>query len=172
MAKAAVAAASGAGDASPKKKSKLLIIIVAVVLLLAAAGGGAAFFLMSKKKPTKQAGEKEESHETERHGPPVFSALDPFVVNLADPGGERFLQIGISFEVKDNKVAELVKAYTPILRSRILMVLTSKEVAFVNTLEGKQQIMDELLDMARETVQGKEKNKGILDVHFSSFVIQ
>ncbi|MFN7834490.1 MAG: flagellar basal body-associated protein FliL [Burkholderiaceae bacterium] len=168
MAKPAVAAAGT--DAVPKKSNMKLIVLVLVVVMLLSGGAGAFLMMKAKKKPKTEAAE--ESHEAEKHGPPVFTQLEPFVVNLNDAGSERYLQVGIAFEVKDAKISELVKAYTPILRSRILLVLTSKEVKDVGTIEGKQKVMDELLDMARETIAGPTKDKGIVDVHFSSFVIQ
>ncbi len=169
MSKAAVAKAPPAegAEGAGKSKKKLMIIIIAAAVVLGG-GGGAAFFMMSKKKPV----EGQEVHEAEHKGPPVFAQMEPFVVNMADPGGDRYLQLGISFEVEDAKMGEAIKAYTPILRSRILIVLSSKDVAALSTVEGKQQLMDELLDMARETIKGPGKTKGVVDVHFTSFVIQ
>ena len=180
MSKAAPAAApapEGAPEGGGSKKKLLIIIIAAVVVL--AGGGGAAFFMMSKKKEKKpeadEHAEEEDAHAApvnDPKHPPVFAALEPFVVNLGGPTSERFLQIAISFEVKDGKMADMLKNFTPILRSRILMVLSSKDSDVLGTVEGKQELMDELLDMARETVKGPGKNKGIVDVHFTSFVIQ
>ena len=168
MSKAAAAAAPAPDAAEGGKSKKKLIIIIAAAVLLAGGGGG-AFFMMSKKKPKA---EEEVAHEEEKKGPPVFAALDQFVVNIGGANSERFLQIGISFEVKDAKVGDLMKAYTPILRSRTLMVLSSKDSDTLSTVEGKQALQDELLEMARETVKGPGKDHGIIDVHFTGFVIQ
>jgi len=175
MAKAAVAAvpAPGAADGAeaPKSKKKLIIIIVAAVLLLAGGGGAAWFFLM---KPKAEAGHEEAPAKVEHKGPPAFTIMDPFVVNLAEPDNGRYLQIGITYELTDAKAAEALKTYTPIIRSRILIVLSGKTVNDLSTIEGKQKLMDELVDLARVTVHGdgKDPTNGVRDVHFSSFVIQ
>jgi len=172
MAKAAAAAAPiPTGEEAPKKsKKKLIIIIAALVILLAAGGAGAFFFLGSKGDAAHEEAKKEE-----HLGPPVFTVLDPFVVNLAEPDSTRYLQIGITYELKDPKVAEQVKNYTPVIRSRILIVLSGKNVSDLTSVEGKQRLMDELVDLARVTIHtegNKDPTAGVRDVHFSSFVIQ
>jgi flagellar FliL protein len=176
-AKAAEAApAEGGGDeeAAKKKKKKMMIIIIAAVVLLAGGGGGAFFMMKKDKKKKKPAPEPEEEvvEEPAKKGPPAFTILDPFVVNISDGDEKRYLQIGITFQVVDAKASDNMKAYIPILRSRILLILASKQVKELQTVAGKQALMDELLDMARDTVQYKSKDRGIVDVHFSSFVIQ
>jgi len=167
-------AEGGDEDAAKKKKKKMMIIIIAAVVLLAGGGGG-AFFMMKKKKPKKppvEAVEEEPVEEPVKKGPPAFTLMDPFVVNISDGEEKRYLQIGITYQVVDAKASDNMKAYVPILRSRILLILASKDAKTLSTVNGKQALMDELLDMARDTVQYKGKDRGIVDVHFSSFVIQ
>ncbi|NJM32927.1 MAG: hypothetical protein HC848_08840 [Limnobacter sp.] len=100
--------------------------------------------------------------------------LDPFVVNLAGPDSKRYLQIGITYELSDKATDDRMKNYTPVIRSRILMVLSNKTTADLTNIEGKQKLMDELVDLARVTLGGDDKDptRGVRDVHFSSFVIQ
>ncbi|MCE2680174.1 MAG: flagellar basal body-associated protein FliL [Burkholderiales bacterium] len=171
---AAAPAEGGDEDAAKKKKKKMMIIIIAAVVLLGGGGGG-AFFMMKKKKPKKppvEVAEEEPVEEPVKKGPPAFTIMDPFVVNISDGEEKRYLQIGITYQVVDAKASDNMKAYIPILRSRILLILASKDVKALSTVNGKQALMDELLDMARDTVQYKGKDRGIVDVHFSSFVIQ
>ena len=170
---AAAPAEGGDEEAAKKKKKKMMIIIIAAVVLLA--GGGGGFFMMKKKKPKKppvEEAEEEHVEEPVKKGPPAFTIMDPFVVNIADGEEKRYLQIGITYQVVDAKASDNMKNYIPILRSRILLILASKDAKALSTVNGKQALMDELLDMARDTVQYKGKDRGIVDVHFSSFVIQ
>lgn len=170
MAKVATAPAA-ADTATPEKGSKKkLIVIIAIVLVLLAGGGAAAFFMMSGK----HADEAAEAKVEEPVGPPTFVVMDQFVVNLTDPDSTRYLQIGITYEVSNPMTAEEIKTFTPVIRSRILLVLSGKNVANLTSIEGKQQLMDELVDLARVTIKGdpKDPTRGIRDVHFSSFVIQ
>ncbi len=164
------AAVADAGMAPKKKGKKLLIIIISAVVLLAAAGGGAAFFLMKKNV----AGAKKAT----RSGPPVFAALEPFTVNLADPGREHYLQIGLTYEVHAADVADALKAQMPLIRSRVLLLLTSRTADELGSPQGKAKLASELVGLARaalaqSTVSGTKNNEvGVIDVHFSSFIIQ
>jgi len=88
-----------------KPKSKKLLIIIVAVLLLVVAGGGGAFFLLKKKHADDEDGGAD-THATAKkdhksEAPPQFLPLDNLVVNLADPGGARFAQIGITLQVVD-----------------------------------------------------------------------
>ncbi|HEX4842775.1 MAG TPA: flagellar basal body-associated FliL family protein [Limnobacter sp.] len=171
MARVAPAPAAAAPEAAaPAKGSKKLIIIVAVVLTLLIGGGAAAYFMVLAPKAEHAEEEVAKKPET----PPSFAVLDQFVVNLAEPDNTRYLQIGITYEVSTPQAAEEIKTYTPVIRSRILLVLSGKTVSDLTTIEGKQRLMDELVDLARVTVHGdpKDPTRGIRDVHFSSFVIQ
>ena len=144
-------AAPDAGAAAPKggKKKKLLIIIGAVVLLLLVGGGGAAYMIMKNKAAAAAAAEAEEggqapAKEAKGHAAPVrdpkhapvFIPLDPFTVNLADRDAERYAQVGIALEVDDAKQGDAVKAYMPVIRYNILMILAHKSAGELMEREG------------------------------------
>lgn len=164
------AAPAAADDASGgKKKSKLKLIIIAVVVL-AIGGGGAGYFLMGKK--AKPAGEhvEEESHESAKA--PVFLVLDPFTVNLQQEAGEQYLQIAMTVQVADDKQSEEIKVYLPQVRSRVLMVLSSKKASEINTPEGKKQLADDIIAQIKRPFSERGKPQKVNDVFFTSFVIQ
>jgi flagellar protein FliL len=104
----------------------------------------------------------------------AFFDIDPVVVNLAAPDAHRYLQVTFSYEVDGESTLANMKSFLPIIRSRALMVLSTKTVEDVSSLEGKNMLMDQLLDAARftlsETSPGAQK--GIENVHLTSFVIQ
>jgi flagellar FliL protein len=171
MARVAPAPAAAPTEAAPPAKgSKKLILIIAIVLIVLGAGGAAAYIMLAKPADGQAAEEKIE----EPSGPPTFVVMDQFVVNLAEPDSTRYLQIGITYEVSGPSTSEEIKNFTPVIRSRILLVLSGKNVGNLTSIEGKQQLMDELVDLARVTIKGdpKDPTRGIRDVHFSSFVIQ
>lgn len=140
----------------PKGKKKLMIIIVAVVLLLVLGGGG-AFWYISKQKAAALAAEEEggdgaaatHAPAADAHGdkkaPPVYLPMDNMVVNLADPGGERVAQVGITLEVTDAHAADSVKAYMPTIRSGVLMLLSRKTSEELLSPDGKQKLIEEIL---------------------------
>lgn len=133
------------GEAKPKKSKKLLIIILAAVLL-AGGGGGAAWFFLMKPKADATAEDEEE------HKPPpkdkakvkTFANLEPFTVNLADEGGERFVQVSVVLEVADAKVSTDLTAQMPAVRNAVLMLLSSKYAKDLLTVPGKEQLAEEI----------------------------
>lgn len=133
-------AAPADGAKSPKSK-KMLIIIVAAVVALAGAGGG-WFLLRPKADPVE-----EETAHAKPAAPPTFLPIESLVVNLADPSGDRFAQIGITLEITDSHAADQVKAFMPAIRSGILLVVSQRTTTELLGLEGKQKLA---LDIKRE----------------------
>ncbi len=124
----------------PKKKGKKgLVIALAAVLLLGGGGGGTAWYFM-KPKPDAEA-DAEHARATKKK---TFAALEPFTVNLADEGGERFVQVAIVLEVADSKTGEQLTAVMPAVRNAVLMLLSSKTSKELLTVAGKEQLAGEL----------------------------
>ena len=88
---------------TPKSRSKLLMIGVPVaVLLLGGAGGG---FWYVKNVRAASTGEKKAVEEPEATG---YLRFDPFTVNLADPGGRRYLRVAVGLVLQDVNTAKKV----------------------------------------------------------------
>ncbi len=132
--------------AAPVKSKKMLVIIIGVVLLVVLAGGGAAAWFM-----TRSHGDEEEggaSAKPAKEAPklaPTFLPLENMVVNLADPGGDRFAQVGITLELEDAKTAEQVKQYLPSIRSGILLLVSQRTSAELLQREGKEKLATDIL---------------------------
>lgn len=153
-----------------KKKSKLKLIIIAAVVL-ALGGGGAAYFLLMKKPAAPKAhAEEEESHEEAKA--PVFLVLEPFTVNLQQEAGDQYLQIAMTVQVANDKQSEEIKTYLPQVRSRVLMVLSSKKASEINTPEGKKLLADDIIAQIKRPFSEHGKSQKVSDVFFTSFVIQ
>lgn len=190
------AKAEGAAEAAAPKSKKKLIVILAVVLALAAGGGAAAFFLM-KKPEAQQAkakhGEKAEGHEDAAaegeaaeedapeeeaggHADPktalTYVQFETFTVNLLPDPDDKFLQLDLTMEVKGAELAEKMKAQMPVLRNRVLLLLTSKKASDISTPEGKAQLSEELLVELKKPLAAHGKPLKVTQVLFTSFVIQ
>ena len=148
---AAATTANAAIPAKPKSKKLLFILIGVVVLALAAAGG--AFFILKKNTAIDEDGE-ETSHRAKddraSRSPPTFLPLEAMVVNLADAGGNRFAQLGITLQVEDDKTAEAMKAYMPSIRNAILMLISQRTSENMLQREGKEKLST---DIVREISQ-------------------
>jgi len=145
------ATANAAAPAKPKSKKLLFILIGVVVLALAGAGG--AFFILKKNTAVDEDGEEtSQSAKDDRasRSPPTFLPLDAMVVNLADPGGNRFAQLGITLQVDDAKTAEAMKVYMPSIRNGILMLISQRTSESMLQMEGKEKLS---ADIVREVSQ-------------------
>ena len=112
--------------AAPAKSKKMLVIIIGVVVAVLVLGGGAAAWLVASRS---HADEEEDAAPTRKETPkvaPTFLPMENMVVNLADPGGDRFAQIGITLELDDAKTAEQVKLYLPSIRSGVLLLVSQR----------------------------------------------
>lgn len=127
---------------SGKKKGRVLIVI-GVVVALAVCGGGAWFFLGTGKKA--EHAEKV----AVSAAPPVFFTLDPFVVNLAGEV-QHYLQVGIDLKIADEHVKDRIKAHLPEIRNGVLLLLSSKQVDDLASLEGKNQLRAEIREAVNQ----------------------
>lgn len=156
------AAAPNAAPAAPSKKGKVLVIAIVALLALGGGGAGTWFYLRSQHdEPKAEAPQKKV--------PTVFLNLEPFTVNLADR--EHYLQTGVVFELENAALSEAIKDRLPIIRSRILLLLSSKTAEELATAEGKDKLIGEIIEEARGPLGEKEKT-GITAAHFASLVIQ
>lgn len=123
----------------------MLIIILGVVAVLAIGGGAAAWFLMSRSHADDEEGGAAPAHKEAPKVAPTFLPLENMVVNLADPGGDRFAQVGITLELDDAKTAEQVKQYLPAIRSGILMLISQRTSSELLQREGKEKLANDIL---------------------------
>lgn len=180
---------------APAKSKKMLIIILGAVLVLALGGGG-AFFFISKQRAAAAEGEDAVPEKAAAHSgpktPPAYLPLDNMVVNLADPGGEKVAQIGITLEVADAHASDTVKAFLPTIRSGVLMLISQRTAEELLSPEGKSKLAKDILREASIPFGGGEDAHGseepapkkkaakkdahsdmpVVGVLFSSFIVQ
>lgn len=148
-----------------KSKKKLVIVLLAVLLLAGGGGAGWYFFMQKPHDSTKHAA-------VEAPKPPVFVVMDPFTVNLQNDGADQFLQTAFTLQVASAEQVDLVKLYMPQVRSRLLLLLSSKHAAEINTAEGKKKLGAEILTAINQPFTPNGKKQEVSDVFFTSFVIQ
>lgn len=153
--------------ADKPKKTKLIILVVVAVLLLGG-GGLATFFLLSGGK---KGGDSR--HKVEKEKIPIFVTLERFTVNLPSADGmDHYLMIGVDIMVEEQKAAEAIKAHMPEIRNGLLLLLSSRSVEGLATLEGKKKLSADIVKQVNEPLHLKEGEKAAVDALFSEFVIQ
>jgi len=159
-------------DAAPAaggSKKKLLIIIIAAVVVLAGGGAGAFFFMHGKADAAPDTKHKKVAAPT---GPPVFVPIDPFTVNLQPENGEQYLQTAFTLQVASLEQVELIKDNMPKVRSRLLLLLSSKKASEINTPEGKKKLAEDIMAQVKAPFEDKGEPQEVTDVLFTSFIIQ
>lgn len=145
-----------AAAAAPPKSKKMLLIVVAAVLIIALAGFGVVIYL-NKQRAAAELGDEAQPRAAASHvetGPPTYLPLDNMVVNLADPGGERVAQIGITLELQDAHAVDRVKQYMPTIRSGILLLVSQRTSEDLLKIEGKEKLAKDILREASEPFGG------------------
>ena len=136
-----MSANSNVAPAAPAK-SKKLIVIVAIVAVLAIVAA-AAYVLMMQRQHNSADGDEGTSATVTV---PTFLPLDNMVANLSDPGGDRFVQLGITLELADEKTASTVKQYLPSIRNGILMLVSQRTADELLAREGKEKLAADILE--------------------------
>jgi len=153
--------------ASPKPKSKLPLVAGAAALVLAGAGGG-GYWWWSHRAPGDPKAKVEETHDPADAGVVSFQ---PFVANLADEGGTRFLRTSLKLVVAGAETAKEVEesdVELAQLQSAILEVLTVQTAEQLITPEGKAALKKQVLEKAGHVLH----NATVTDVLFTEFVVQ
>lgn len=149
------------------KKSRLLAIIMASVIVLAGAGGAAWYFIGSKA-----SAKTDPEHAKQTPTPPVFLPMEAFTVNLQSENGEQFLQTSFTLQVKSPEEVEMIKLYMPHVRSRILLLLSSKKASDILSTEGKNKLAQEIIGVFKKPFSPNGPTVDVTSVLFTSFVVQ
>lgn len=163
-----IAEASTEGEtAAPKKSKKKLFMLLSIALLLIGGGTGAAWYFMGSEA---ESGATAHKHEAPK--PPVFVVMDPFTVNLQHENGDQYLQVAFTMQVADEAQVELIKLYMPLVRSRILLLLSTKKPSELSTEEGKKKLQDEIIAKVKQPFTPQSPPQAVSGVFFTAFVIQ
>jgi len=95
-------------------------------------------------------------------------SLPPFVVNLADPLGRRYLKIALDMEVTGVETAALVNKEMPKIKDKLLLLLSSKSYADLAPMSAKLELKTEIVSRVNQ-VLGQDLVKQVL---FTEFIIQ
>ncbi len=155
-------------DTPTEKKSgkKGMLIMILVAIFAIGAGAGGTWFFMQ--------GQQEDEFEPARPKkiPTAFKELDVFTVNLQPKEKGQYLQLGLTVKIRDTDVAQEIDRLMPDIRNRILLLLTSKTAEDLSTLVGKQQLGNELTEEIRKSFDSDMFREEVMEVLFTSFVIQ
>ncbi|MCU0559519.1 MAG: flagellar basal body-associated FliL family protein [Desulfobacterales bacterium] len=153
--------------------NKLPVILLGVLLLLMLGMGGGLFMIWSKVAAidalaAREGGGAPEAGKGKPEEVKPVVSLETFIVNLADPGGGRYLRVTMDLETAGKPAADEIGKRVPQLRDAVLMILPTKRFADINTLEGKTALREEIIG----AINGMLGTAAVSRIFFKEFVIQ
>ena len=149
--------------------NKKILIAVIAVLVLGGGGAGAFFFLQGGEEV---AAEGEAEPKEEPLADPIYLGLSPaFLVNFDHNGTIRYLQIELQVMARDQDIIDKVEANMPAVRNKVILLLSAQNYDAVSTVEGKEQLRQEVLAAVNESLQLTEGD-ALEDAFFTNFVVQ
>lgn len=169
-----------------KSSNMLMIIIIIVLVLIILVGAVLTIVLMGddssnqqyqnapqqvQKSPTnlRQAvasGDELDSRSLNSIG--ILYPLDTFTVNLKSDSGRRYLKVTMSLELDGGEISMELDNKSPVIRDRVIRILTSKTLEEISSSKGKQKVSTQIMD----TLNAMISDGQIRGIYFTEFVIQ
>lgn len=148
------------------KPPMIVMALLGLNLLLTAAG---LFMAMKQAKPAHAGTE----HAAPAGPPPrevtgPLVTLDPFVVNLDEPGSSRYLKVQLQVEVSNGAAAKAFEKSKQLIRDDLLRYLSGLKVSDTLGADNKDKIREALEGAVAEVI-GEERLHRIV---FIEFVVQ
>ncbi|MDY0117164.1 MAG: flagellar basal body-associated protein FliL [Sulfurimonadaceae bacterium] len=172
-------------EKSEKKSSSLLLIVIIVVLaLIIIVGAVITVLLMGSDEPQHQVQNAPQVREKTTTRPlsamddgednrrlseiGILYPLDTFTVNLKSDAGRRYLKVTMSLELNGKHIAAELDNKIPVVRDKVIRILTSKTLEEISSPKGKQKVSLQIID----TLNAILSDGQIKGLYFTEFVIQ
>ena len=150
-------------------RSKPPIVVLALLVVNIGISGFSLFKAMTATPAHASAG-----HAAAEPAPPKkevtgpLVSLDPFVVNLDEPGSPRYLKVQLQVEMANGGAVKVFEKNKTLIRDELLGYLSGLKVASTLGAENKNQIRTALEGKVAELI-GEERVRRIV---FGEFVVQ
>lgn len=171
-------------EVGEKKSNVLMIVIIGVLVLIIAIVVAVTVILMgddeeqitSNVAPMERASTKPQKRRTNTalagsrrlSEIGILYPLDSFTVNLKSDAGRRYLKATISLELSGEEVSLELDAKSPVIRDRIIRILTSKTLEEISSKKGKQKVSNQIQDTMNAIISDGQ----VQGIYFTEFVIQ
>lgn len=152
---------------TPPTRAKTPKIVLALLMLNLGASGFSTFKLVtSAPAEAHPHADPAPTNKNEITGPIV--SLQPFVVNLDEPGQSRYLKVTLQFEVVKGDAQALIEKNSQVIRDAILSHLSGLKLGDTLGAAAKDKLRVELIKKLEEIV-GEHK---VRRMFFQEFVVQ
>lgn len=161
-------------QAAPKTKGKLKLILILTVLVVLAVGLSVVgtLWFMGAEIPGLNSEETPTEDVEDVFVPSGYTVLEKALVTTVQAEGkQRYAQVHLALEAKDPDALAAANLHMPLLRSRLIGVLASKDFIELQTPAGRQALADSLLVAANDVLE-QEGEPPLSRVLFRNFVVQ
>jgi flagellar FliL protein len=166
--------AGGTEEAKSKgggRSKTLVLALVALILAVAGVSGAWVAGLLpfgAENDAAHAEGAAEPPADAHAVQPGAVRPLDPFLANLADESGSRYLKTTIQVEFFAPEPPPAFDARMPQIRDAVLTLLTSKSFSDIRTPAGKEELRDDVIDRLNHVLRAAS----VKSVYFTEFIVQ
>ncbi|WP_442108949.1 flagellar basal body-associated protein FliL [Pseudomonas sp. NUPR-001] len=157
-------------DPAAKGKIKLILLVVLALLLAIGLSVGATWFFLHKSEDKPAA----DAAQTSNLKPAaIYEALTPaFVVNFNQNGRQRYMQVSITLQGRDQAALDALKVHMPVIRNNLVMLFSGQGFDTLASPVGQEMLRQKATASVQEVAQ-KEVGKPVVDqLLFTNFVLQ
>jgi flagellar FliL protein len=147
------------------KTSKIVLMLL--VLNLGASGFGTFKAVTAKPHPAPPSEAKRETNDKIEVTGPVI-ALDPFVVNLDEPGQSRYLKVTMQLELIKAEAQTVIEKNKQVIRDAVLSYLSGLKLADTLGVAAKDKLRTDVMKKLEEIVGEHQVRR----MFFQEFVVQ
>jgi len=157
-------------DPAVKGKLKLILLLVLALLLAIGLSVGATWFFLQRGDSKPQVDPATVSNVRPAA---IYEPLAPaFVVNFNQNGRQRYMQVSITMQGRDQAALDALKVHMPVIRNNLVMLFSGQPFDSLATPVGQEMLRQKATASVQEVAQ-KEVGKLVVDqLLFTNFVLQ
>nr|HIL75978.1 flagellar basal body protein FliL [Rhodospirillales bacterium] len=157
----------GEGNKVSNKKT-----IIVMLVLLVAGGGAGYFFIATESTESGVQGTVAESKEPSVNELLYAELKTPLIVNFPKGSSARLIQVSVTLLVKNEETVAALKKHQPMIRNNFLLIISTQGSEYLATRDGKEVLRAEMLEEVGEIMEKMMGKNEVVDLFFTSFVMQ
>ncbi|MHC6226631.1 flagellar basal body-associated protein FliL [Pseudomonas sp. X10] len=157
-------------DPAAKGKLKLILLLVLALLLAVGLSVGATWFFMHKSQSASAL------DAAAANGKPaaVYEPLTPpFVVNFNQNGRQRYMQVSITLQGRDQAALNALKVHMPVIRNNLVMMFSGQGFdTLASSPVGQEMLRQKATAVVQEVAQKEVGAPVVEQLLFTNFVLQ
>lgn len=156
-------------SARPIARTSAPWIALLVIILLAACSAAGYFWWQLRAAATQPA-----AISLAPPPAPVLMVLETFTVNVANPDNDldRVLYVGLTLRLPNEETRKTFNDYLPLVRSRLLLLLSRQQASELACPLGKQGLIDKIKQTLAEPLVAGQPPQVVDDVLFTAFILR